>query len=116
MRFHSNASFSFCQGLEGKERISSGNFLHNRWQRFQTPTSNIQHWTKKHPISNIQHPAKLQTPNSESESRVQSPKSKKETTDEEARGKAPIAVGLQRCAASVPKKAAVAWAQFVATI
>jgi ATP-dependent DNA helicase UvrD/PcrA len=28
----------------------------------------------------------------------------------------PLAVGLQRCAAALPKKAAVAWAQFVATI
>jgi DNA helicase-2/ATP-dependent DNA helicase PcrA len=70
---------------------------------------------------------KLQTLNDTSpKSEVQSPASSVKSTaedgksdeerDAQAAEKTPVAVGLQRCAASVPKKSAVAWAQFVATI
>jgi DNA helicase-2/ATP-dependent DNA helicase PcrA len=71
---------------------------------------------------------------------VQGPRSKVQSQPEEAHGSSPrkvgrsdeaqgpasavhppqsstpLAVGLQRCAAAVPRKAAVAWAQFVATV
>lgn len=40
----------------------------------------------------------------------------KPNTSQESASKNPIAVGLQKCAASVPKKTTVAWAQFTATM
>src|SRR5258706_4582577 len=49
--------------------------------------------------------------------RVQSPESKVQSPDpEKSPERSPLARALQGCAAGVPKKAAVAWAQFVATM
>ena len=56
--------------------------------------------------------------NSKLQTRTGSPKSEEpgSAVSEEMSEKSPLAVALQRCAPSVSKKSAVAWAQFVATV
>ena len=50
----------------------------------------------------------------ETEDRIQNPES--ETENSKLKTHNSIAIALQKCAAAVPKKAAVAWAQFLATM
>lgn len=70
-------------------------------------TFNIQHST-----SNAEGDAESAVPNSKPETRNLKPP----TTEHATRNTPPIATALQKCSKAVPKKAATAWAQFVATI
>jgi DNA helicase-2/ATP-dependent DNA helicase PcrA len=80
------------------------------WQQFSSGIQN--------PESKVQRPtSKVQSP----EFRVQSSKFKVQSSKSEvqgpgSKGPSPVATALQGCAGGVPKKAAVAWAQFTATI